>query len=513
MEIKISIFFLPLEVPTYRRYFLYLEFILKMKISIDIGSHSVKTARLTPEGIATVIPDAQTRLVFTPTAFRNTGGGFLIGADATILVGESIDLLQQLSADKPTLVDSQQKPWYAASLLALFIKKIRLDTDTLHIDGAVGCIPNGLPDTEQQTINSAIQLADIPFLGNVTSAVAAALYHSPVGPKPILVIDWGHSGLRMALVGRMQKEYQVLTHITKTGIGGKHWDELVAESLFQTFKARFAHLASPYISQIIAAHASLIKEALSEHLFAKQVITVESELIGLMLSRQSFEQIISRDFEQFDPLLTHFLKQATVPIEEIEEVILTGGCTLVPMVKQVIKKRLSSVKKWYEKDPLLANALGSVRYATQTESHKKVPTPKNTHPTLGVLNINPTTKNTEVDTIFVQTSVLPARTRRTYYTANSEQREINLIIVRYDQDSTDYEVLEKVVVGPLLGSEAYQAIEVTFLYDEDGTLRLSSYDPETGTEYQNILQISSSEGFQFYPQRQLVRSTAVNGVA
>lgn len=481
-----------------------------MKIGIDIGSYSIKTARLTPEGIATIVPDAQTRLAYTLACFRPTEGGFLVGADAATLSHHSIEILEYLKENAPVLTDMHQKSWYAAGIMALYIKKIRLDTDVIHIDGAVSCAPSGWDLEQKKGVETAIQLADIPLLGTVNTAIAAAWHHRPLAQKPVLVIDWGHSGVRLALVQKTSDTYQSIASVEKQGIGGKHWNDLITEWLLQQYKLRFGHLANSHIAQAIASCAGTLKENLSEAFFAKQTILAESELVGIMLDRQAFERLISSDLTKFNSLLNQLLKQQGLTAEGIEEVILTGGSTLIPCVKQKIKTQLANVKKWYDKDALLANALGSVRYAIQFIPGHTLP--ETDHLNLGVLNINFQTLNTEIDTIVARTSALPARTRRTYYTATQDQREINLTIVQFGKDKRDYVVVDKVLIGPLLSSEAHQAIEVTFVYDEEGILRITGYDPETGTEYQNTLQITASEGFQFYPQRRLVRSTVVNGV-
>jgi len=481
-----------------------------VKIGIDIGSYSIKTARLTPEGIATIVPDAQTRLAYTLTSFRPTEGGFLVGADASTLSHHPTDILEYLKKTTPVLTDHQKKSWYAAGIVALYIKKIRLDTDVLHIEGAVSCVPSSWDSVQKKGMETAVQLADIPLLRCVDAPIAAAWHHRPSAQKPVLIIDWGHSGLRLSLVQKTSDTFQSIASIEKQGIGGKHWNDLITEWLLQQFKVRFDHLANSHITQAIASCAGALKENLSDALFAKQTILAESELLGIMLDRQSFERLISADMPQFSNLLNQLLRQVSLSAEGLDEVILTGGCTLVPYVKQKIKAHLTNVKKWYDKDALLANALGSVRYAVQFIPGHTLP--ETDHLNLGVLNINSKTQNTEIDTIVARTSALPARTRRTYYTATQDQREINLTIVQFGEDKSDYDVLDKVLIGPLLSSEAHQAIEVTFVYDEEGILRITGYDPETGTEYQNTLQITASEGFQFYPQRRLVRSTPVNGV-
>jgi molecular chaperone DnaK (HSP70) len=257
----------------------------------------------------------------------------------------------------------------------------------------------------------------------------------------------------------------------------------------------------------------MLKEELSEKLFAKQTILVESEMVGMLLDRSVFQKLIFSDLQQFNSLLDSLLKKVNINPENIDEVILTGGCSLVPAVKKHIKDIFPNVKKWFEKDALWANVFGSVRHNNAINTPQlPVGYPENKHPNLGILNFNAHSKDLEVDVIVSASAVLPLRVRRNYYTNVKDQREINLTIVQFVNSPTDYQIVERLIIGPLLGSEAQQVIEVTFLYDEEGTLRITSYDPETGTEYQNVLQIASLEGFQFHSQRQLVRETAVNGV-
>jgi molecular chaperone DnaK (HSP70) len=481
-----------------------------MKIGIDIGSHSTKAARMTAEGIPSMIADGQTKLPFTFTLFQKIEGGFLVGNDAVIGL-QNVDFanqcdwsLDKLGQSEPLLTDKKEQ-WYAETILALLFKKIKLDIDAYTITGAACAKPFSIPD---QGLAIAAQLTDMPFGGCLDSAIAATLCYKPNDKKPVMVIDWGHSGVTVSLIQKTADSYQIIASEQKLDIGGKNWTEKLLALLLKRFGERFGEIPTT-ARQSLTIVAENLKEQLSNSQYASQNVVVESEMLSITVNRSEFEVVIENDVLQFGQLLEKCLKQTDS--DSIETVILTGGCMFVPLAKNAIKRHLPNVKKWYETESISSVAFGMARYASQITNIAKNDTDSLKY-NFGVLSINPKIKNTEIDTIIRKNTATPARARRTYYMVNQEQRSINLTIVQFDTDSDDYELVGKIVIGPLLNAEANKAIEVSFLYSDEGVLVVTSYDPETGIETEHNLQANGTDGFQFAQQRQLVRTTAVNGV-
>jgi molecular chaperone DnaK len=488
-----------------------------MKIGIDIGTYAIKAAKIASEGHPFLISDTTTKQAFTPVRFTKTESGYLIGQDAEHIKNNPLTdigkkLIDYLDRSEAVLVDNKQKKWFPETILALFFKKIKLDIDTFNLSGVACSLAVDWSESQCKGIATATQLADMPLVGEVSAPMAAAYFHNPSARNPVLVVDWGHSGLTVSVLQKRGTQLYLLGFERQAGIGGATWTQKLADIILKKFQERFGITPASAI-QAVAQVAERMKEQLSISLYAQDTILVETELLRIMVSRKEFESVLQSDIQHFASLVEKCLAKVGTARSFIEEVILVGGCINVPLVKQTIKAYWPEVKNWYENTPTSAIALGTALFADQqeTKSHVFNSTDSlNYH--LGVLSINSKTKRTEIDIIIHKYTALPAHARRKYYTATNSQRIMNLTIVQFEENPDDYELVGKLSIGPL-NPQVNQPVEVSVSYTDDGTLSISSYNPETGLELANTFQANQANPFQFVQQRQLVRTTAVNGIS
>jgi molecular chaperone DnaK len=290
-------------------------------------------------------------------------------------------------ADGQAWVQGPDRLYSPEELLALVLKKLKRFAEIQHQEQVGHCVlavPAYFDEIQKGAVRRAAQMAGLEVLRTIPEPTAAALAYGLErgGDRTILVYDFGGGTFDVSILRVKAARFKTLAQAGDTGLGGSNFDMAIAAHLAERFEARFC--VDPR-TDIYALHRLIIaaeqcKRQLSSvdelPYMIDRVIkipdTFDIPSFDFVLTRDELEDICADLVEaSFDPV-RQALSDAKLTPAEIDEVVLVGGQTGMPMIRR-------AVAQFFGREPLRdinpdeAVALGAAVYAaTLTNEIKSI---------------------------------------------------------------------------------------------------------------------------------------------
>lgn len=291
-------------------------------------------------------------------------------------------------------------------------------------------------------------------------------------------------------------------------MGGDDWDRLLAEWMVKKYREEFGKEPSWELLERLLREARVYKEDLTEMDAINDEMLIEGEYLPIEITRKEFEDLTRPLLEKSMERLKRLLNRNRD--RKIDHVILTGGSSYMPQVKNMLESCGLFGK---ETDILLvepehAISYGAARFAATRHADKeskKVVVEKKmielraTH-SYGILYANYKTKEEFLGIFIYKGDKLPVTVKKRSATGYENHRKI--IFKIYE---SDYDGKERFIKA----SEGHQIMSVTMLrkeekipvgtisedrmsLSEDGTLTFESKDIMSGLEVKKVTSIKRS---------------------
>ncbi len=507
-----------------------------MKAGIDFGTTFSLIARLQPDGTPILVPDAVFKDRYsTPSSIYLGDGTALTGRQAEVKFETYPDQVQLLSFIKrhfgsgaPVAYDATGSAWYAESLAALLLKKLRNDAE-LHagqeLSAAVLTVPAHFNDRQRKSAQLAAALAEIPLLGLLDEPVAAAMHYGmEAGPsrngKIVFVYDFGGGTFDATVLTFDEQGMYVLAKDGHPHLGGREFDDIVQSMIVEQIEmdaganfrwSSFSHLQ-------LRRAAEEVKMALSEtgSFFVRKNIFVGSWRKEMTFNRAQFEKKAYAIIEQTIEICRRCLSEAGLKPSDIHDFLLVGGSSMIPAVRNLLAAGLPiAPEKIHLHQPLNAVAFGAALRAAQlsgaSETLHLPPEFRGvTGYHVGFRVVDSNTGEVKLDTILRKNLPLPCKGMRTYFTRSESQQAILLDMVQYLESPDDAVSVGQISIGPIYHSIPNYAVEVSVENSADGRLHIQAFDPQTGREVRHTFQNSDTEAALLLEQKALVATTLIS---
>jgi molecular chaperone HscA len=351
---------------------------------------------------------------------------------------------------------------------------------------AVITVPAYFNDAQRQATRDAGKLAGLDVLRIVNEPTAAALAYGlgiSAEEKTIAVYDLGGGTFDVSILRITDGIFEVLSTHGDTYLGGDDMDRAIVQSAFKVSAAGLMsreHILDngfPAMQGDLTAEARLLAEAAKKHLSSNDAW--EGELGGrkLRITRTEFNALIQPLVDRTLASCRSALKDAELTPAEIDAVVMVGGSTRVPLVK-------SSVRDFFGKDvfddlnPDEVVALGAAVQADILAGN-------NTEALL--LDVTPLSLGLEtmgglMDVLIPRNSKIPTRASRQYTTQKDGQSGMRISVFQGERDlvSDNRKLAEFNLTGIPAMPAALPKVEVTFLLDADGILKVSAKELRSG---------------------------------
>ncbi len=198
------------------------------------------------------------------------------------------------------------------------------------ISGAVLSVPICGSPAERRAVRDAARQAGLARVRLIPAPVAAALASLRQGDVggSVLVLDVGQTGFSVAVLSIEGRSVEVLS----TGfapVGGDTFDRVVARHLAELWGPD----AGPEVHAAAAREARRARHELTEHFEVRATLDVGTRHT-VKLSRDQFEQRARAQLAQAEPTMRAALAFALLRPEDLDLVLLVGGCAYMPLVRR-----------------------------------------------------------------------------------------------------------------------------------------------------------------------------------
>ena len=415
---------------------------------------------------------------------------------------------------------------------------------------AVITVPANFNEPQRQSTKIAGELAGLEVLRILNEPTAAALaygYDQQLRER-IAVYDLGGGTFDITVLELRDNVFEVLSTAGDTFLGGDDFDHRIAQLIVDRFEEQFSYdmSSAPGAMQRLKAVSERIKTTLSDEVSAsamvKQMVpgTGAPSTLDFTLSRPQFDEASMDIVQQTFIVCDEALKLAKLTSAEIDRLVLVGGATRMPLVRDM-------VENYFFKQPLTSInpdeivAVGAAIYAYGLEeadlSDDDVPSldsadfqivaddpsgqyggaaagpgsPSGSFLTGGfsgmqsvggaplLIDVTPHALGVEtvggfMDTIIQRNSSIPSRNTRTFATASDDQDCVRLNILEGESRcAEDNRILGELVLFDIRPAKRGSVkIDVSFEIDPDGILRVTARDTGTNKVQQVRVNLAGS---------------------
>lgn len=506
-----------------------------MRVGIDLGTTYSLIAKTEVDGRVILLPDNSDNDTFhTPSVVHVSGGSAMVGTMAETLLSQNPDLKvirffkRQMGETAPVYFDEKGTPWYAETVSALVLKKLRFDAETytsITLDEAVITVPAHFNDPQRKAVLNAAMIADIPVLGLVEEPVAAAIHYgvsTAAHNQIILVYDFGGGTFDATALSLDTKGVYVLAKSGLTDVGGKELDEAIGDLVLESFRKAYGrepNLNARSLLQLRRCSEEIkIGLCLPGKTSFRQTVLLGADALDVVIRRAEFESKISGLLDRTQQQVMQCVRDAGLQLKDVDAVLMVGGSSMVPVVQQRLKQLFPPDKKILFHEPSKAVALGAALHASQLagegKRHNIPPEFRGvTGSCVGIRTLDPLSGRVKIETLVKKNMPLPVVAKKSFFTTRPNQERIVLDFVQYTSLEEKVVSIGHLTVGPLPSPRTNYPIEVTLENREDGTVSVTAYDAQTGVELSQVFGRETDGGHQsLAAQRALVRSTFINNL-
>ena len=238
------------------------------------------------------------------------------------------------------------------------------------ITKAVVSVPAMFSEAQRNATRKAAELAGLEVLRIIQEPTAAAMaygLHNRSNPSMILVVDLGGGTLDVSLLRVQGGMFMTLSTAGNNRLGGQDFNERLLAHVQRTALERYScRVSDPhYLQQMHLAVEEAKLTLTAEEWTEVQVLvpecgsggTVEPgqpKVMTLNITRTLFEMLNDDLFQKALEPIAAVLNEVDAAVEEVSEIVLVGGSTRIPKVRQIVSDYFGGKKLNLEVDPDLA---------------------------------------------------------------------------------------------------------------------------------------------------------------
>ena len=498
-------------------------------IGIDLGTTN-SVVSVVEGGNATVIPTAEgSRLLPSVVAF-NKNGERLVGVtakrQAVVNSENTISSIKRFMGRRYDEVESERKmvpfkvvegpagdarvnipvngkTYTPQEISAMVLEKLKKDAEAYlgqPVTKAVITVPAYFNDSQRQATKDAGKIAGLEVMRIINEPTASALAYGldKKESEVILVFDLGGGTFDVSLLEVGEGVIEVKSTNGDTHLGGDDWDEVIVNWAADEFKKqqgidlREDRQALQRLREA-AEKAKIELSSVMETEINLPYITADAsgpKHLQLKLNRATFEKMTAHLVDRARGPFNAAIKDANLTVDKIDEVVLVGGATRMPMIQDLVKNLTGGKEPNKGVNPDEVVSIGAAIQAGVLAGDVK---------DVLLLDVTPLSLGIEtlggvMTTLIERNTTIPVKKTEVFSTADDNQTAVDVHVLQGERPMASDNMslgrfrLDGIPPAP----RGIPQVEVTFDIDANGILDVTAKDKATSKEQKITITASTN---------------------
>jgi molecular chaperone DnaK len=413
------------------------------------------------------------------------------------------EIIQGKSGDALVRIPRTGKEYTPQEISAMVLRKLADDAESYlgeKVTQAVITVPAYFNDSQRQATKDAGKIAGLEVLRIINEPTAASLAYGldREAAETILVFDLGGGTFDVSILEVGEGVVEVKATSGDTFLGGDDWDQRIVDWVADEFKKeqgidlrrdRQALQRLNEAAEKAKVELSTVKETEINLPFITADATGPKHL-QLRLTRAKLEQLTEDLVVRCRTPFEQALKDAKLSASEIDEVVLVGGATRMPMIQELVRGLTGGKEPHKGVNPDEVVAVGAAIQAGVLAGEVK---------DVLLLDVTPLTLGVEtlggvLTPLIERNTTIPVRKSEIFSTAEDGQTAVTIHVLQGERTmATDNMTLGRFnLEGIPPAPRGMPQVEVTFDIDANGILNVAAQDKATGKEQKIVITASTN---------------------